>query len=47
MTQVYQSAKFSRLLRLISYMQYDLGYVNLEEKTLQSLDNLLPIIDGE
>ena len=24
---------------LVSFMQYDLGYIDLEEKTLQPLDN--------
>ena len=24
---------------LVSFMQYDLGYVDLEEKTLQTIDN--------
>lgn len=33
--------KFDDGVWLVSFMQYDLGYVDLEEKTLQPLDNLL------
>ena len=33
-------SRFSRdTIWLVSFMEYDLGYIDLEEKTLQPLDN--------
>ena len=33
------SKKSKKEIWLVSFMDYDLGYIDLEEKTLQPLDN--------